>query len=126
MTKEQDSVTPPTPPLDFKSFIHLYQETNMSGLTIGTMSKLIVAWAEQTFPKGRNYKTAISKIMLEEMPEFLQEPSAEEWADVIIIWLDIAVLMGIDPEAAIMNKMSTNVDRTFVLDDESGLYHHQK
>jgi predicted house-cleaning noncanonical NTP pyrophosphatase (MazG superfamily) len=92
-------------------------------LTIVQAQELVVKWADSTFP-NRNYKTAISKIMLEEMPEFLQDPTRGEWADVMILWLDVAHLLGIDPAFAIIAKMDTNSKRVFELDEESGLYHH--
>ena len=65
-------------------------------------------------------------MMLKELPEFLQEPSDEEWADVMIMWLDVAHLLGIDPVKAIISKMIINCDRKFELDESLGTYEHIK
>lgn len=86
------------------------------------MMRLVTAWADEHISPTRTYENAISKLMLEELPEFLRDPSPEEWADVAIIWLDVAKLQRIDPEQAIMDKMSYNLDRNFTQDQRSGIF----
>lgn len=121
-TKLPNSTTQPKQQLPFKSFITLYQETGMKGLTIEIMMRLVTAWADQHISKNRTYENAIAKMMLEELPEFLQDPCADEWADVMIIWLDVAKLQGIDPEKAVMDKLMRNLDREFKQDKGSGIF----
>lgn len=93
-------------------------------------SKAINDWANRTFP-GRGPKSSINKLGMEELPELLihlkehgPEGIGEEWADCLILLLDLARIWKIDPATAIRNKMEINMRRHWKQDPETGFYNH--
>lgn len=93
-------------------------------------SKAINDWANRTFP-GRGPKSSINKLGMEELPELLihlkehgPEGIGEEWADCLILLLDLARIWKIDPAKAIERKMTINNHRMWRKDDETGFYNH--
>ena len=93
-------------------------------------AEAINAWANRTFP-GRPPKSSINKLGMEELPELLihlkergTEGIGEEWADCMILLLDLARIWKIDPAKAIENKMRINNNRMWRKDDETGFYNH--
>lgn len=93
-------------------------------------SDAIFAWANRTFP-GRGPKSSINKLGMEELPELLihlkekgLESIGEEWADCMILLLDLARIWKIDPARAIERKMQINNHRMWRKDDETGFYNH--
>lgn len=88
----------------------------------------VVEWADKAIGAGRTYADAISKMVMEEIPELLLDPESPlEWADVAIILLDLAHLAGIDPVAAIRHKLDVNRQRgEFKRDRKTGLFRHQR
>ena len=89
------------------------------------LQKEIAAWADSLIPE-RTAQNAIAKLMLEEIPELLLNPSDElEYADVVILVLDIAHLQGINIEQAVMKKMAINRGREWAVDPATGLMKHK-
>lgn len=89
----------------------------------------INAWADATFP-GRKPKAALTKLVMEEIPELLthlKEKGPEgiggELADCFILLMDLAVIWKVDLPSAIRDKMEIN-ERRMWRKDEIGHYHH--
>lgn len=84
----------------------------------------IAAWAEKVMP-NRTADDALRKLMLDELPELLhgglQDP--HEYADVLILVLDIAYLAGIDAVDAAHRKMAINEGRGWCIKG-NGLIQH--
>lgn len=90
----------------------------------------INAWANRTFP-GRGPKSSINKLGMEELPELLVHLKEKgltgiegEWADCMILLLDLARIWKINPARAIENKMTINNHRMWRKDEETGFYNH--
>lgn len=95
-------------------------------------SQAINDWANRTFP-GRGPKSSINKLGMEELPELLvhlKEKGPDgiggEWADCMILLLDLARIWGLDPAQAIQTKMEINEHRMWLKDQETGFYNHVK
>jgi len=85
---------------------------------------LVVEWADEVFP-NRTITNAITKMVLEEIPEYLMaQDDPMELADLGILLYDIAHLAGVDLEAAIRQKMVINKRRSWQIDDKTGLMNH--
>lgn len=85
----------------------------------------ISRWADSVFP-DRTAHGALCKLVLEEIPELLHNGLDDpmEYADVLILILDIASLRGIDAIAAAHRKMDVNEARSWVVDTSTGLMRH--
>ncbi len=90
----------------------------------------INAWANRTFP-GRGPRSSLNKLNMEEIPELLThlkehgtDRIGEEWADCLILLLDLAVIWKVNPAEAIKRKMEINNHRMWRKDDETGAYNH--
>lgn len=85
----------------------------------------IKRWADDVFP-DRTAHGALSKLILEEIPELLNGGLDDplEYADVLILILDVASLRGIDAIAAAHEKMTINESRSWEVDRSTGLMHH--
>lgn len=84
----------------------------------------IKEWADSVFPTRTAYG-ALCKLMLEEIPEFaLAVNDPGEYADLVILVLDIATLNGIDVESAVRDKMQKNRARTWSINETTGLMKH--
>lgn len=96
-------------------------------MEIKDIQREISAWADEAFP-DRTVKSSLAKLMCEELPEFITARMADplEYADVIIMVLDLAHQMGIDVQDAIARKMTINRGRTWVKDPDTGFYSHVK
>lgn len=91
-----------------------------------TIGQLIIGWADQVFP-DRTITNAISKLVLEEIPEYLNNRTDPmELADLGILVYDIANLAGVDLDSAIRKKMAINKERSWYIDPETGLMKHEK
>lgn len=93
--------------------------------TIGDLQREIAEWADGLIP-DRTVHTALSKLMLEELPELISSGASDEleFADVVILVLDMAHLQGIDIEKAVKTKMDINRKRTWKVDEITGLMSH--
>lgn len=91
------------------------------------LQKRILDWADRIFP-NRTAHGALCKLMLEEIPELLHGGLSDplEYADILILVLDIASLNGIDAIAAAHQKMEINEQRKWKINTASGLMHHVK
>lgn len=95
----------------------------MADKTIAQWQDEVFEWANAQFP-GRTLYGTVSKLVLEEMPEFLRNRSDPlEYADMLILILDIASQMDIDVGTALEMKMGINRKRTWALGPD-GMYKH--
>lgn len=99
---------------------------------IAYLQHRIGEWADQVFP-DRTVTETIGKLILEEIPEFLHGVNrhgelvgmdGDEYADLIILVLDVAYQRGIDVNEALRKKMQVNEARTWAKDPDTGHYHH--
>lgn len=92
---------------------------------IGELQRAIAWWADSVFP-DRTAHDACVKLMLEEIPEWRASGMADpsEFADIVILVLDIAYLQGIDIKQAVLEKMRINGERRWVLDPKTRIISH--
>ena len=71
--------------------------------SLSDTAQAINSWANQTFP-GRGPRSSLNKLNMEEIPELLThlktkgvEGIGEEWADCMILLLDLAVIWKVNP-----------------------------
>lgn len=103
-------------------FLHPQYRVNWD--SIGDVQRVIKLWANKNFPRRTSHQ-ALCKLVLEEIPEFLQEQdSAEEYADLLILIFDIASLRGIDIAEALEAKMKINIQRKWSIDPNTGIAKH--
>ena len=90
-------------------FEHDSVEANMNDLRV--MQRLVVLWADSAFP-DRAPASALLKLY-EEIGELIRAPAnAEEYADILIMLVDLAHMHGVlDMGAAVRAKMKTNSRR---------------
>lgn len=99
-------------------------ERETEGTSIKALQKNIAEWADTVFP-NRTAHGALCKLMLEEVPEFaLDQHSPSEYADLVILILDIGTLNGIDVERAVLDKMETNRKRRWTINKDTGIMRH--
>lgn len=91
--------------------------------TIKDLQDLVVHWANEVFPDRKPHET-LAKLVLEEIPELAKTPTEDEFADVMILVLDLGYLYGIDLEKAVINKMRVNRARSWKKDPKVGYWHH--
>lgn len=91
------------------------------------LQQRITTWADRIIP-NRTATGALTKLMLHEIPELLNGGLDDpyEYADVLILVLDIASLKGIDAVQAAHDKMAINEQRLWATDPETGLIQHIK
>jgi NTP pyrophosphatase (non-canonical NTP hydrolase) len=94
------------------------------------VQQAITDWADSQFP-GRTAQHALSKLVLEEVPELLQHKKLHgtkgidtELADCFVLLMDLASLWGVDLPAAIRAKMIINEKRVWKVDPDTGLMNH--
>lgn len=83
----------------------------------------ITAWADRMFPD----RTAdeILRKMLIEVGELIEDRvTPDEYADVVILVLDLASQYGIDIERAVLDKMAVNEHRRWRRDPATGTMQH--
>jgi hypothetical protein len=85
----------------------------------------IVEWADRVYP-DRTAHGALVKLVLEEIPELLHGGLHDplEYADILILVLDIASLHGFDAIRAAHQKMDINERRRWTVDSDTGLMRH--
>lgn len=93
-------------------------------MSVNEMQHMVGTWADRVFP-DRTVHTSLSKLVLEEIPEFLLSKANDpgEYADLMILTLDVAHQKGINVEAAVVAKHQKNTQRIWVR-TESGFYHN--
>lgn len=89
-------------------------------------------WANRTFP-GRAPGSSLVKLNMAEIPELLTHMNEHgsdgigpEWADCMILLLDLARIWGINPARAIEEKMRINNGRMWTKDPATGMFQHVK
>lgn len=94
-------------------------------LTVRGAQQMVTAWADQVFP-DRTVKGTLSKMMCEELPEFITSELRDplEYADLLILVLDLAGQMRIDVEDALRRKMEINRKRKWRRDPDTGNWRH--
>ena len=97
---------------------------NMLGGIGPPLQPMIAAWADSIFPE-RTITNALSKLVMEEIPEYLtSQHDPMELADLGILLNDIAHLAGYDLDEVIRKKMEVNINRTWEIDKVTGLMNH--
>lgn len=93
--------------------------------SIEEMQADIAQWAD-TIKPDRTAHQSLSKLMLEEIPEFIASKMEDplEYADLVIMILDIAHLQGIDVGRAVIQKMAINRQRSWRVDKTTGFLKH--
>lgn len=93
--------------------------------SISVLQSDIAAWADGLYP-SRTAHTSLVKLVLEEIPEFISSgmKDPDEYADLVILILDIAHLRGIDVGKAVVGKMQRNRERVWVVNPETGVMSH--
>jgi NTP pyrophosphatase (non-canonical NTP hydrolase) len=93
--------------------------------------EFITLWADDQFGKDRDPQATLTKLVLEEIPELLTHKKEHglngldtEFADTLILLLDLASLWGINVPKALEQKMTMNVARTWKVDKSTGFYNH--
>ena len=90
---------------------------------IKALQDRVVKWADRLYP-DRTVHGALSKLVLEEIPEFLMKPTDPlEYADLLIMIFDIAHLSGIDIKEAVLAKIAINEARRWRI-DKNGIMGH--
>lgn len=85
--------------------------------SIGELQQEVADWADEVLPRRKFYTTA-AKLMMEEIPEWLMAPDDPlEYADIVILVLDLAYQKGIDIEEAVERKMAINRTRRWQVDE---------
>ena len=86
----------------------------------------VVEWADGVPAlQDRKPVLALTKLVMEEIPELLQNQEDElEYADVLILVLDYAHLCGIDPEKAVLKKLDILRGRKWEADPDTGVVSH--
>lgn len=95
----------------WESRLAVYAEPGVRVDSVELLCNEVEAWASTMFPKR-----SIDKLMLklyEEIGELARDPSARhEYADIIIVLLDMANLMGLhDVGRAVIEKLAINWNR---------------
>lgn len=104
----------------------LYHECPANSGDIGELQKVIAQWADTVFPTRTAHDAAV-KLMLHEIPEWLDTMDDPlEFADLVILILDIAHLKGIDIKKAVLNKMEINRARKWTVDPRTRLMQHKE
>lgn len=91
--------------------------SNINALALDVMNH-----ADQLFP-NRTDSSMFLKIYGETAEVIGSNGSADEVADIFILWLDYAARKGIDIESAVRAKMKINSDRKWFM-NEVGVFQH--
>ena len=96
----------------------------MSDLSeIKSLTYEVVSWANETIPE-RTVSSALIK-MFEEIGELTKDlRSPGEYADVMIMLLDLANMHDVDIAQAVWDKMAVNRSRKWTV-TETGTYQHE-
>lgn len=98
----------------------------MAGKSLEEIQREVVTWADQTFPKRTLINTFMKlHVEISELIEGgLEDP--KEYADVLILVLDMAHLAGIENiSKAVEQKMDINRSRSWKFNKMSGTFQHE-
>lgn len=94
--------------------------------TLTTVQRRVIDWADEVFP-DRTIRNALTKMVMEEIPEYLMSSNDPgELADIGILFFDVVHLAGYDLNEIMNTKMDVNEKRKWIIDKESGLMRHQR
>lgn len=83
----------------------------------------VVSWANRRLP-NRTVQSALLKLT-EEHGELIRDPSnPDEYADILIMLLDLANMHEVDIRQALINKIRVNETRNW-LETPTGTYQHE-
>lgn len=99
------------------SLLASHTRSNINVLALDVMTQ-----ADQLFP-NRTDASMFLKIYGETAEVIGSNGSADEVADIFIMWLDYAARKGIDIETAVRLKMGINSKRTWLM-NEVGVFQH--
>jgi hypothetical protein len=92
--------------------------------SISVLQDRIKEWADRVFPERTPWGIAC-KLVMEEIPELVQNmEEPHEYADCVILLLDMGRILGIDVSRAVMEKIAINDKRMWIVDDTTGLMRH--
>lgn len=92
--------------------------------TMTSIQAVVVEWAARTF--GPDRENAAWKKLFEEIGEVLKNPSESgEWGDVFILLYDLASMYGVEPNAAVIQKLEAMAGRTWYK-TRTGTMQHDK
>lgn len=119
---QPEAVLPPPPQIS-ETFADLGPEASPS---IEEMQADIAQWADTVYP-NRTAHGSLAKLVMEEIPEFITCKMKDplEYADLVIMILDIAHLQGINVGRAVVKKMHINRKRTWKVEEGTGFLKHQ-
>lgn len=100
------------------------KSTGNPPLALRTLQREISKWADNNFP-GRDHVSVKNKLD-KEIAEWAKDPeNADEFADVMILILDWAHLMGVDMQAAVNTKMKINLTRNWIFNPADRTWQHK-
>ena len=95
------------------------------GADIRRLQQVVTTWADEVFPNRRTPDILLK--LYEEVGEYARDPkAAAEFADIMILLLDLAAINGIDIHKAVTEKMAINVGRTWTVDSQTRIMRHTR
>lgn len=92
------------------TFVNI-RDINYDEGDIGILQQAIGKWADEVYPVRTPFNSLI-KLVMEEIPGFLQNTGDPgEYADLVILILDIGYLCGVEVRQAVLDKMEANRTR---------------
>jgi len=93
--------------------------------SIEKLQEEIATWANKVMP-DREPQHTFNKLVFEEIPELVKSGLNDpmEYADILILVLDLAYLKGIDAASAVREKMKINRARKWVMNSKTGIMSH--
>lgn len=115
-----------TPTIKMLESLGADPEDFLNTLSLRALQTFIAEWADVAISPTRSIEYAKRKLVFEELPELtitnFKDPA--EFADVMMLLMDIAHLQGIDIQDAIAKKAIVNCNRNWKIDPETGCANH--
>lgn len=93
------------------------------GADIRRLQQVVTTWADEVFPNRKTPDVLLK--LYEEVGEYARDPkAAAEFADIMILLLDLAAINGIDIQRAVTEKMAINVGRSWTVDSQTRIMRH--
>lgn len=104
-----------------------YSQEFQGSSCMNAISRDITEWANSVYP-NRTTQATVAKLVLEEIPEWLNSDTNDpmEFADMVILILDLANMNNIDIVEAVKLKMSINKNRKWKIDPITNTMSHIK
>lgn len=94
-------------------------------ITLKAFQRGVTKWADRVFP-NRTPDEILKKLLIEVEELVEDRVTADEYADVLILVLDLASQYNIDVERAVLDKMAVNEHRRWRRDPATGTMQHIK